>query len=235
MFLNIMVGFMLLSAIITVICLVNAEDFAPVGKTFSSLFVGLVAVILTCVVGSAQEEREHSFAGNAVPVYDSATGAVSRQDLPPPSAQAEQLQERKAIERAQASAPVVATSVPGQAVSAPAQVVAPAASADSGLKDALLGGALGYALGSAGNRSGGFGSGPTHTTTVIHQAAPPAVPPPVPAAPVAARPATAAPFSTAAYRPSTSATASPPAARPAPAATRATFKSTFSMTRTSRR
>lgn len=185
-----------LSAVIVIICHCNDENITPVGKTFSSLFVACCALVLTI-----QVVVDHP--GHAALTRIQGVGPVSFAPA-----------ESRSI--ASVSAPVVeprvASATAGQAV---AQVAAPAAVAqperDSSAKDMMLGGLLGYALG-----SGGRGSD-THTvtnnTTVVHSA--PATSP--------------APSTT--YRPAA------PAPRPVVAAAppRPAFKNTFSMTRSGRR
>lgn len=196
-FLVVLAAILCLSAFIVIVCHINDENMNPVGKTFSSLFVACCAVVLSIQV--FLDHPEHARFASVQVVEPSSYAPVDSPSFGP-----------GAEPRAVVAAPVV------QAVT---QVAAPAAvvqtvtqsERDSSVKDMLLGGALGYALG-----SGGRGS-ETHTvtnnTTVVHSA------PFAPSTPAAT------------YRPAS------PAPRPtvAAAAPRQTFKSTFSMTRSGRR
>ena len=184
-FILLLAGVMSLAAVITIISLLVDDNLAPVGKTFASLFVGccaLVLVLQTVIDNPAQAYRLEAVADVGQLAGPVDNGAV--------------------IERERA--------VPGQVVQAPAavaagqpagQVVVAQPEHDS-TKDMLLGGALGYALGSAGRGNGG--QAVTSHTTVIHSS-PPA--------------------------PTTQAPPSSPRVSPRPPAARATFRNTFSMTR----
>lgn len=186
-----------LSAVILIICHANDENMTPVGKTFSSLFIACCALVLTIQVvldhpGLAAFARAQGYAPSSVAPAES-------QSLAP-------------VAEPRAVAGVPAGQVVTQ-VAAPAAVVQTVAQPerDSSVKDMMLGGALGYALGSAGR--GSETRTVTNNTTVVHSA------PFAPSTPAAT------------YRPAA------PAPRPtvAAAAPRQTFKSTFSMTRSGRR
>lgn len=204
-FLILLCGVALLAAVVMVVCYINDDNIAPVGKASSSVFVALVALILTC---------------NTVLDHPQVSGYQRLTQLQQiEQARTDQVIEAQASEPGQSSTSAAAPIEQNQAT-APAQyatqapAAAPAAAApaaDSTLKDMALGGALGYLAGSAGRNSGG-----THTVThVVHEpSAPPAArsswtpsPRPRVAAPAVAR-----------------AKATPPAPRP-------TFRNTFRMTR----
>ena len=201
-------GVLLIAAVVMVICYFNDDNMMPVGKAASSVFVALVALILTC---------------NTVLDHPQVSGYQRLAQLQRiEQARTDQVIEAQASEPGQSS-PSTATPIEQRQAAAPAQYVAqapaaaPAAAApaaDSTLKDmalgGALGGALGYLAGSAGRNNGG-----THTVThVVHEPSPAPAPRtswspsprPRDAAPVAAR------------------TPSAPAPRP-------TFRNTFRMTR----
>lgn len=183
---------LILSAVFVIICHVNDENLTPVGKTFSSLFIGCCAVVL-----SIQVLLDHP-----APVELSSVQPVASAVFVPAAAGQAVVTSRPAVNQVAPGAAQVAA--PGAVVVSSAQP-----ERDSSVKDMLLGGALGYALGSSGRGND------THTvtnhTTVVQSA---------PAAPSAP------------YRPAV-ATVSRPVAAAAPS--RPTFKSTFSMTRSGRR
>jgi hypothetical protein len=209
-FLLFMVGVMCLCAVITIVSLAIDENLTPVGKTFSSGFVGCCAVVLVLLVMRADPATIAAVSGVAMvqhfehlPTFESGSVALPDEVIEAP--------------RAVSAAPAVAAAP----VAAAAPVMVAQAPASDSTKDMLLGGALGYMLGSSGRQSAAPAvQSVTSHTTVIHNAptAAPSAPTPPPVA-VTPRPAPA---------PKPAAVASAP--RPAPSS----FRSTFSMTRSRR-
>jgi len=191
-----------LSAFIVVVCHINDEDMTPVAKTFSSLFIGCCALVLTIQVfidhpGQTALASVQGYAPSSVPPAESQSLATVAAPVTEP----------RTVVAAPAGQVVTQVAAPSAVVQAVAQP-----ERDSSVKDMLLGGALGYALGSGGR--GGETHTVTNNTTVVHSA------PFAPSAPAAT------------YRPAAPAPAPRPTVAAAP---RQTFKSTFSMTRSGRR
>lgn len=195
-------GLLLVSGVMLLICNFNDDGMTPVRKMFECLFIAVCAVVVT-----AQVAMDHpALTRNQVAVMGHALSAEAIEPSrsvvvePDPAAVVPAaVADRDLVER-QAGVPVQRV-----VTTAPVQVVAPA-QADSGAKDMMLGGALGYLMGSAGNRGGGDTHTVTHNTTIVHAAPAPVSPAPRPG-----------------Y-------VSPPPARPAytaPAVSRPTFRSTF--------
>jgi len=203
-FLLFFAGLMCLCAVITILSLAIDNNLTPVGKTFSSGFVGCCAVILVLLVVRADPVTVAAMSGVAMVQH-----FESSQEHEPDSVA---LPTETAYAARPASAAPVATAAPVMA--------APSQSSDS-TKDMLLGGALGYMLGSSGRQSAAPAvQSVTSHTTVINN-----VPPSVPSTRVA---------STSTLRP-----VSPPAAvasapKVAPSVPSSGFRSTFSMTRSRR-
>ncbi|MBF6987235.1 hypothetical protein [Cupriavidus sp. IK-TO18] len=130
-----------------------------------------------------------------VMLFASVAVACSDQSAPPPPPQTAQ------------TAPAVAAA-PGQPV-----IVNNQPAADSGMKDMLLGGALGYMLGSSGNRNAAPGPAAAPSTYIIERryyVRERAAPTPAPAA----QPAAPAPAPVAAAEPPKTVQVTPPAAKP---------------------
>ena len=204
-----------ISAVFSIIALAIDENLTPVGKTFGSLFVGCCALVLTL-----QTILDHTPGGRLVEAVQAAhyLGHTERAEVV--DAAPAQVIEQHSAQVVEAQRAVVAAP-------AAAQVVVAQPQSDS-TKDMLLGGMVGYMMGSGGGRGGDTHTVTSHTT-VIHNAAPVVASAPHPAPPAAAptsapHPASAAP----------AAAVSRPVVASAPAASRPTWRSTFSMTRSRR-
>lgn len=162
-FLILLCGVALLAAIVMIVCYINDDNMMPVGKASSSVFVALVALILTC---------------NTVLDHPQVSGYQRLAQLQQiEQARTDQVIEAQASEPGQSGAPAAApieqrqAAAPAQYVAAAPAAAVPAAApaADSTFKDMALGGALGYLAGSAGRNNGG-----SHTVThVVHEPSPP--------------------------------------------------------------
>jgi hypothetical protein len=205
-------GVMCVCAVITILSLAIDNNLTPVGKTFSSGFVGCCAVLLVLLVMRADPATIAAVSGVAMVQHFEHPAAFESGSVALPDDVIE-------APRAVSAAPVVAAAP----VAAAAPVMVAQAPASDSTKDMLLGGALGYMLGSSGRQSAAPAvQSVTSHTTVIHNAPSPPHEP----APLASTPRPASPAAPAAM-------ASAP--KVAPVAPRPTFKSTFSMTRSGRR
>lgn len=154
----VVLGLLCLASVVLLACIHNDASIPPAGKAAWGLQVICVAVccvLVALILNAPREVPGYAFRG-FVPAETMPREAGS---LPPAAATAE-------------AAPVEHAAPVAQAVAAPpAQAAAPAADST---KDMLLGGMLGYALGSAGR-----GSTPAVTHVVNHTAyTPPPSPPP---------------------------------------------------------